>query len=156
MEPNYFQILLCLLLRTFRRRVRQTWQELSRGLDGVKQSCFSAATYSSTYLKGFWQKLREVRNVSKFQLLTLLNKRLFFSSLFLSLPSSPHPTPTSLHKAAFIMFLTSFRSHQHLIQGLWKSMEKKLIDFRILIIAIQIKTSSCYQSLRVETIAINW
>lgn len=154
MEPNYFQILLGLLLRTFRRRVHQTWQELSRGLDGVKQWCFSAATYSSTYLKGFWQKLRQVRNVSKVHLLTLLNKRLFFSCL--SLPSPPRPTQTSLHKVAFIMFLTSFRNHQHLIQGLWKSTEKKLIDFRILIIAIQIKTSSCYQSLRVKTIAINW
>lgn len=67
-------------------------------------SSFSAATYSSTYLKRFWQKLREVRKVLKVHLLSLLKKRLFSSSLYLCLPSPPSPTQISLHKAAFFMF----------------------------------------------------
>lgn len=143
MEANYFQILLGSLLSTVRRRVHHTWQEVSNGLDGVKQWYFSAAACSSTYLKGFWKNLREVRNVSKVHLLTLLNKKLFPSSVFLFFPALL-PLPRWLW-TKLLSLCSSL--HSGIIKTwstvCWNPWKKTPMDFRIIIVPVGMKAASC-------------
>lgn len=103
-------------------------------------SSFSAATYSSTYLKRFWQKLREVRKVLKVHLLTLLKKRLFSSSLCLCLPSPPSPTQISAQDCFLYVSLCS-GTIKTWSKVCWN--ERKNLDFRIFLFIIWMNTGSC-------------
>lgn len=72
---------------------------------GSSYSSFSAATYSSSCLKGFWQKnLEKSGKFQKFVFYPYWRRDCFLLSLFLSLPSPPSPTQISLHKADIFMF----------------------------------------------------
>lgn len=119
---------------------------------GSSNSSFSAATYSSTYLKWFWE-LREVRKVLKVNLSSLLKKRVFSSSHFLSFPSPPSLTQISLHKAAFFMFPFVQETSRLDPRSVEMNEETRLQDLPLHHLD---EHRQLQQPLRAETIAGNW